>query len=184
MLFSVARVGVEPTDNHEGLSFAALPFAYRAMCFRSRHCMLIQGSISIHTSMMFCGRIEKASPMGFEPTISCVTGRRALRCSARTFLSLLPRATFFLPHWSAAALASGSGGSRTHSIPGSKPRWSTDCLPSHSVSHYRLRPLSSLIGRRAQLLPWFKAKVVYRLPTEPFESSVPRAGIEPANTRV
>ena len=26
----VARVGVEPTDNHEGLSFVAFPFAYRA----------------------------------------------------------------------------------------------------------------------------------------------------------
>ena len=28
--------------------------------------------------------VVEASPMGFEPTISCVTGRRALRCSART----------------------------------------------------------------------------------------------------
>lgn len=27
----VARVGVEPTDSHEGLSFAAFPFAYRAI---------------------------------------------------------------------------------------------------------------------------------------------------------
>ena len=27
----VARVGVEPTNNHEGLSFAAFPFAYRAI---------------------------------------------------------------------------------------------------------------------------------------------------------
>ena len=27
----------------------------------------------------------QASPMGFEPTISCVTGRRALRCSTRTY---------------------------------------------------------------------------------------------------
>ena len=26
----IARVGVEPTDNHEGLRFAAFPFAYRA----------------------------------------------------------------------------------------------------------------------------------------------------------
>ena len=32
--------------------------------------------------------------------------------------------------------ASGSGGSRTHSIPGSKPRWSTDCLPSHLNRQY------------------------------------------------
>ncbi len=31
MLLLVARVGVEPTDDHEGLSFVAFPFAYRAM---------------------------------------------------------------------------------------------------------------------------------------------------------
>ena len=28
---------------------------------------------------------------------------------------------------------SGSGGTRTHSIPGSKPKWSADCLPSRFV---------------------------------------------------
>ncbi len=26
-----------------------------------------------------------------------------------------------------------SGGIRTHSIPGSKPRWSASCLPSHVI---------------------------------------------------
>ena len=31
---------------------------------------------------------------------------------------------------------SGSGGSRTHSIPGSKPRWSASCLPSRRVVQY------------------------------------------------
>ncbi len=56
----------------------------------------------------------QASPMGFEPTISCVTGRRALR--------LLHEDVLF---------SSSSGGIRTHSIPGSKPRWSANCLPSH-----------------------------------------------------
>ena len=30
-------------------------------------------------------------------------------------------------------VASGSGGSRTHSIPGSKPRWSASCLPSRLI---------------------------------------------------
>ena len=29
-------------------------------------------------------RLSSASPMGFEPTISTVTGWRALRCSTRT----------------------------------------------------------------------------------------------------
>ena len=32
----------------------------------------------------------------------------------------------------ACSCSSGSGGSRTHSIPGSKPRWSAGCLPSRS----------------------------------------------------
>ena len=50
---SVARAGVEPADNHEGLSFVAFPFAYRASL--------------------------EASLMGLEPTISTVTGWRALQ---------------------------------------------------------------------------------------------------------
>ncbi len=50
--------------------------------------------------------------MGFEPTISCVTGRRALQTAPR------------------GRVVSGSGGIRTHSISGSKPKWSADCLPS------------------------------------------------------
>ncbi len=51
-------MGVEPTDDHEGLSFAALPVCAPLLTVR-------------------------ASPMGFEPTISCVTGRRALRAAPR-----------------------------------------------------------------------------------------------------
>lgn len=30
-------MGVEPTNNHEGLSFAALPFAYRAEMFFKKY---------------------------------------------------------------------------------------------------------------------------------------------------
>ena len=52
--------------------------------------------------------------MGFEPTISCVTGRRALQAAPR----------------GQNVCCSSSGGIRTHSIPGSKPRWSASCLPS------------------------------------------------------
>ena len=36
----------------------------------------------------------KASPIGFEPTISCVTGRRALRCSTRTNCMQVAQAGF------------------------------------------------------------------------------------------
>jgi hypothetical protein len=35
-----------------------------------------------------------------------------------------------LLHEDVFSASSGSGGTRTHSIPGSKPRWSADCLPS------------------------------------------------------
>ena len=51
-LMSSGTSGVEPTG-HEGLSFAALPFAYRA-----------------------ASRVLQASSMRFEPTISTVTGWR------------------------------------------------------------------------------------------------------------
>ena len=41
--------------------------------------------------------------------------------------------------------SSGSGGSRTHSIPGSKPRWSAGCLPSRCAqSGSRTRKRSGL----------------------------------------
>lgn len=58
-------------------------------------------------------RAITASPRGLEPLISTVTGWRALQLLREDELS------------------SSSGGTRTHSIPGSKPRWSADCLPSH-----------------------------------------------------
>ena len=52
----VARVGIEPTDDHQGLSLAALPV---------------------------CVPCRRASPMGFEPTISTLTGWRALQAAPR-----------------------------------------------------------------------------------------------------
>ena len=57
---SVARVGVEPAGR-EGLSFAALPV---------------------------CVPRCEASPIGFEPTISTVTGWRALRATLRGRVSV------------------------------------------------------------------------------------------------
>lgn len=54
-LGQVARVGIEPTDHHQGLSLAALPV-----------CVPCQ-----------------ASSMGFEPMTSTVTGRRALLTAPR-----------------------------------------------------------------------------------------------------
>ena len=55
-ILSVARVGVEPTNDHQGLSLAALPV---------------------------CVPCRRASPMGFEPMFSAVTGRRALQAAPR-----------------------------------------------------------------------------------------------------
>ena len=54
----------------------------------------------------------------------------------------------------------GAGGSRTHSIPGSKPRWSASCLPSRCAqSGSRTRKHSGL--NRAALPRWRTwAKVV------------------------
>ena len=54
--FSVARVGIEPTNIHQGLSLVALPV---------------------------CVPCQQASPMGFEPMTSTVTGWRALRAAPR-----------------------------------------------------------------------------------------------------
>lgn len=55
-LLSVARVGIEPTDDHQGLSLAALPV---------------------------CVPCQQASPAGFEPAISTVTEWRALQAAPR-----------------------------------------------------------------------------------------------------
>lgn len=127
---AVTRVGVEPTD-HEGLSFAALPIAYRA---------------------------KQASSMGFEPTISTVTGWRALRCSTRTGIAgLCLQQALICPFWlstldlqiSTVSIAQVGlkptvfdyRGPRLHpryrsaaDLAGSEPRWSADCLPSHVLS--------------------------------------------------
>ena len=55
-LLSVARVGIEPTDDHQDLSLAALPV---------------------------CVPCQQASPAGFEPAISTVTEWRALQAAPR-----------------------------------------------------------------------------------------------------
>ena len=52
----VARVGIEPTNDHQGLSLVALPV---------------------------CVPCQEASPMGFEPMTSTVTGWRALQAAPR-----------------------------------------------------------------------------------------------------
>ena len=85
----VARVGVEPTDKSPRFELGRFT-GLRTVPF------------------------PQASPAGFEPAISTLTGWRALQAA--------PRGQIIL---------SSSGGTRTHSIPGSKPRWSADCLPSH-----------------------------------------------------
>ena len=56
---------------------------------------------------------------------------------------------------------SGSGGSRTHSIPGSKPRWSAGCLPSRSspgrtrtADCHLVRVLPLPLGYRTMFFKW------------------------------
>ena len=65
---------------------------------------------------------SKAPSTGFEPAISCVTGRRALQAAPR-----------------GQHISNGPGGTRTHSIPGSKPRWSAACLPGRAQGRSRTR---------------------------------------------
>ena len=60
-ILPVARVGVEPTISHQGLSLVALPV---------------------------CVPCCRASPMGFEPMISTVTGWRALQAAPRGRMSV------------------------------------------------------------------------------------------------
>ena len=60
--FQVAQAGVEPAD-HQGLSLAALPI-----------CVPLAS---------FCVPWHTAPSTGFEPAISCVTGRRALQAAPR-----------------------------------------------------------------------------------------------------
>ena len=66
--------------------------------------------------------LSKAPSTGFEPAISCVTGRRALQAAPR-----------------GQCILNGPGGTRTHSIPGSKPRWSALCLPGRAQGRSRTR---------------------------------------------
>ena len=81
--------------------------------------------------------------MGVEPTASLVLSQGGLPVAYRAGLFSVPRAGVepAKPEggWVTAtgarqcpadAYSSGSGGGRTHSIPGSKPGWSANCLPS------------------------------------------------------
>ena len=95
----VARMGVEPTDIHEGLSFAALPVCVPCCLVQRPRWDLNPGTDRARMPGLVLLRDRQASTPG---------------CSTRTYCHV-----------------SSSGGTRTHSIPGSKPRWSADCLPSH-----------------------------------------------------
>ena len=147
--------------------------------------------------------ILKASPIGFEPTTSCVTGKRALRCSTRTCCLRKVRALGFEPRligWKPIVLAVGhyarmlssSGGTRTHSISGSKPKWSANCLPSRFDKWSTRESNPDLLLATQTSSRWTSAPYVSRLKrrqlsfgfASSFIFSVPRAGIEPANTRV
>ena len=79
----VAREGVEPTNDHEGLSFAALPVCvpcrFRLPASGSRP----QGIASDLRPGVWRLLPVPASPDGFEPTASTLTGWRALRTAPR-----------------------------------------------------------------------------------------------------
>ena len=123
-MLSVRRAGVEPAQPEGWLGYSHLgsPMPSRRM-FSSG-----AGGSRTRTSPRFeLGRFadlrtapcfSKAPSTGFEPAISCVTGRRALQAA--------PRGRF---------VSNGSGGTRTHSIPGQpfgsvpEPRWSAN-LPT------------------------------------------------------
>lgn len=91
--------------------------------------------------------ISSAPPMGFEPTVSTLTGCRALRAAPRgrvvradeilvgqdsSCRSCRPRQDKSCPTRCKIPLVSGSGGIRTLSISRSEREWSASCLPSHA----------------------------------------------------
>jgi hypothetical protein len=75
---------------------------------------------------------SQAPSTGFEPAISCVTGRRALQAAPR-----------------GQCISNDPGGTRTHSIPGSKPRWSAK-LPTGPCPgpESNLQPPATTAARR------------------------------------
>ena len=75
----------------------------------------------LRTAPCFSGRgmESQASSTGFEPAISCVTGRRALQAAPRGHRSCLQWL-----RWESNRHAASDRPS-----PGSKPRWSAGCLP-------------------------------------------------------
>ena len=148
----VAQAGVEPAD-HQGLSLVALPIC-----------------VPCH--------VLPTPSTGFEPAISCVTGRRALQAA--------PRGQRF---------SNGPGGTRTHSIPGSKPRWSAICLPGRAQGRSRTRirlglsqaalPIgvpgpSSSPGWSRTIVSWVWTKCRCRWTTGPYVSS----GVTGSRTRI
>ena len=140
-MLSVRRAGVEPAQPRRRLGYrpVGLADAQSTHVFKWRRResnpqsprFELRRFADLRTAPFF-----QAPSTGFEPAISCVTGRRALQAAPRGH-----------------DRSSGSGGSRTHSIPGSKPRWSAGCLPSRSAqSGSRTRKRSGL--SRAALPRW------------------------------
>ncbi len=103
--------------------------------------------------------------MGFEPTISALTGRRALLAAPRG------RVGFFS--------FSSSGGNRTDSIPGSKPGWSANCLPSRAGAESMCpkwesnpHPLGFKPGRSAGWRTWAIPPGILRVVPDGIEPSL------------
>ena len=106
--------------------------------------------------------------MGFEPTTFCVTGRRAFQTAPRR------RIVF-----------SSSSGIRTHSISGSKPKWSASCLPSRVKLFFEARPQGfepRSTGLEPVMLPLHQRRL-FGNQIAPFPQAAV-AGIEPASGRL
>ncbi len=163
-----SSTGGSRTHNHGHLKSVALPVGVPCLVFICKHRMSDCVPIPFSNQTTNDHQIEKASPMGFEPTVSCVTGRRALRCSTRTY--------FLFPYVSTCLECQLKIDAR-HTCPCFRVRSTQSrnrtCKPSGlsraalpvGVSGrlflcYRLRPSSSLIGRRSQLLPGWNRTIV------------------------
>ena len=126
-VLSVRRAGVEPAiPKAAGLQAVGLANAQPTHVFKWRRRSRTRRSPRFELGRFADLRTapySKAPSTGFGPAISCVTGRRALQAAPRGHDRY-----------------SGSGGSRTHSIPGSKPRWSAGCLPSRQCPERESNP--------------------------------------------
>jgi hypothetical protein len=77
-------------------------------------------------------------------------------------------------------IVSSSGGNRTHSIPGSKPRWSASCLPSHClVCPKQESNLQSLGFKPSRSASWRIRALSMREPVVPDGLEPPLPGCEP-----